>query len=409
MQFPNGGVNYISGIIKNINEDNYTIEHLCSTERGSSGSPILNLLNYKVIGIHKGTTEIINFEWNLGTLIQFPIDEFNKKMRKKPLNEIFQEIKDKKLDILYEIKTKRELLYLFIVVNNNIFRKKYFGEIFYKFLETNENLIKEYIEKDIRYDELYNYFYNMKAEQEEKEKNDLFIKIKNDIKTSSDKIFNIIASFYYLILYKFKDQKQFREYTNIGNVYLNLILKNFIIFSDQKLKYPDKNLFRLLSELYSLDIKYLISQIYNKENITYSFPDIDRLLLSDKKTKEYYEQIKMKYKQDYNDSTVISVIKFLNSKWREVIYTDFEKSIKLFSISQLVNSNTITILIDCFLCEDNKLINEWQDFMKFFYNETMFYYFGWQSLEKDILKNKNCEEIKKESKNIIDAFNRAKL
>ena len=161
-------------------------------------------------------------------------------MRKKSLNEIFQEIKDKKLDILYEIKTKRELLYLFIVVNNNIFRKKYFGEIFYKFLETNENLIKEYIEKDIRYDELYNYFYNMKAEQEEKEKNDLFIKIKNDIKNSSDKIFNIIASFYYLILYKFKDQKQFREYTNIGNVYLNLILKNFIIFMDQKLGYPDK-------------------------------------------------------------------------------------------------------------------------------------------------------------------------
>ena len=80
----------------------------------------------------------------------------------------------------------------------------------------------------------------MKAEQEEKEKNDLFIKIKNDIKTSSDKIFNIIASFYYLILYKFKDQKQFREYTNIGNVYLNLILKNFIIFMDQKLGYPDK-------------------------------------------------------------------------------------------------------------------------------------------------------------------------
>ena len=117
----------------------------------------------------------------------------------------------------------------------------------------------------------------------------------------------------------------------------------------------------------------------------------------------------MKYKQDYNDSTVISVIKFLNSKWREVIYTDFEKNIKLFSITQLVNSNTITILIDCFLCEDKKLINEWEDFMKFFYNETMFYYFGWQSLEKDILKNKNFEEIKKESKNIIDAFNRAKL
>ena len=321
LQYSKDYVDYSNGVIKNIGEDNYSIEHLCSTVQGSSGSPILNLLNFKVIGIHKGTPEKKNFEWNLGTLIQLPIEDFNK----KSLNEIFQDIKDKKLDIFYEINTKKELLYLFIIINNNIFRKVYFGEIFYKFLKTNESIIKEYFGRNIKYEELYNSFYKIDVEQEEKTKNELFEKIKNDISNSSDKIFNIIASFYYLILYKFKDPKQFREYINIGNVYLNLILKNFIIFWDKKLKYPDKNLFRLLNELYSMDIKNLINLIYKSQNKTYSFPEIDGLLLSDKKTVEDYKVIKMKYTQDYKDSLVSSCIKFLNSKWREVVYSEFEK------------------------------------------------------------------------------------
>ena len=72
------------------------------------------------------------------------------------------------------------------------------------------------------------------------------------------------------------------------------------------------------------------------------------------------------------------------------------KNIKLLAINQLIDSNTITILIDGFLCEDNKLINEWQDFINFFNKETMFYYFGWQGLEKNILiKNKSYEKMEK--------------
>ena len=39
------------GILKNI-QDKYIIEHYCYTEYGSSGSPILNLLNNKIIGMH---------------------------------------------------------------------------------------------------------------------------------------------------------------------------------------------------------------------------------------------------------------------------------------------------------------------------------------------------------------------
>ena len=39
------------GIIKNINEKN-GIEHCCHTNQGSSGSPIINLDNNKVLGVH---------------------------------------------------------------------------------------------------------------------------------------------------------------------------------------------------------------------------------------------------------------------------------------------------------------------------------------------------------------------
>ena len=43
----------------------YNIIHTCSTDDGSSGSPILNLKNNKVVGIHKGTPdETKNFNYN---------------------------------------------------------------------------------------------------------------------------------------------------------------------------------------------------------------------------------------------------------------------------------------------------------------------------------------------------------
>ena len=54
--------------------DKYEIKHLCSTEHGSSGSPILNLMNKKVIGIHKQGAK----DFNVGTLLKFPLEDFLK-------------------------------------------------------------------------------------------------------------------------------------------------------------------------------------------------------------------------------------------------------------------------------------------------------------------------------------------
>ena len=52
LQYPKGEDACVSfGLINQI--DKYDIKHTCSTDNGSSGSPIINLKNNKVIGIHK--------------------------------------------------------------------------------------------------------------------------------------------------------------------------------------------------------------------------------------------------------------------------------------------------------------------------------------------------------------------
>jgi hypothetical protein len=42
-------VKHSLGVIKYINDDNYTINHTCNTETGSSGGPIINLNNFNVM------------------------------------------------------------------------------------------------------------------------------------------------------------------------------------------------------------------------------------------------------------------------------------------------------------------------------------------------------------------------
>lgn len=72
--YENGNVaKYSLGKILNIGEDKYTIKHNCTTQPGSSGSPIINLNNFKIIGVHKGFNKL-----NLGTLLKIPIVEFNR-------------------------------------------------------------------------------------------------------------------------------------------------------------------------------------------------------------------------------------------------------------------------------------------------------------------------------------------
>ena len=89
------------GIINII--DGYNINHFCCTDSGSSGSPIIDLLNNKIIGIHK---QVIR-SWNInqGTYLKNPINEFIK-------NNIIKNINNK-VEITLDIKN--------VDVNKNIF------------------------------------------------------------------------------------------------------------------------------------------------------------------------------------------------------------------------------------------------------------------------------------------------
>ena len=77
LHYPKGEeMKFSKNIIQSIDEDSNNIRHLCDSNSGSSGGPLINSINNKVIGIHKGGAKTQNY--NLGTLIKGPIEEFKK-------------------------------------------------------------------------------------------------------------------------------------------------------------------------------------------------------------------------------------------------------------------------------------------------------------------------------------------
>ena len=101
IQYPLGGKVGVSyGIINKINE--YNIEHYCNTEEGSSGSPIINIINNEIIGIHKEGLK--KRKINRGTLLKYPINDFiETKLKNKRNNEIEITLKVLKKEINKEI------------------------------------------------------------------------------------------------------------------------------------------------------------------------------------------------------------------------------------------------------------------------------------------------------------------
>ena len=72
------------GIIKDIDKNQFA--HSCNTNYGSSGSAICYLKNNKVIGIHKGASNINNY--NFGRFLNNSINDFIKKINENKITEI---------------------------------------------------------------------------------------------------------------------------------------------------------------------------------------------------------------------------------------------------------------------------------------------------------------------------------
>jgi hypothetical protein len=91
------------GTLKDVNKKDFS--HSCNTNSGSSGSPILYLNNNKVIGIHKGTSYINNY--NLGKFLNNSINDFIKKVNENKITEIvFKCLKNQPMKKIYIFSNK---------------------------------------------------------------------------------------------------------------------------------------------------------------------------------------------------------------------------------------------------------------------------------------------------------------
>ena len=131
LQYPKGqNVMVAYGNINQI-QDKKHICHTCCTEEGSSGSPILSLNNYKVIGIHYGSS---HFYFNKGTLIKHPINKYFEKNKSNKSIEIIQ-------------KSKEEIKIPIVQINKGIAKiKEYISPNIYfsEFLQNKDESIYKY-------------------------------------------------------------------------------------------------------------------------------------------------------------------------------------------------------------------------------------------------------------------------
>ena len=154
LQHPGGReASFSNGIIKSM--EGFNIKYDCSTEAGSSGSPILNSNNFQVLGVHKSYTNS-----NTGTLIKYANDRFLKTI-------------------------KNEIIYDFMNVENKNSTSKFYKKIK---LENNDEYEGELIGDNIR--EGYgwcksvdNYIYKGEYKNNKRNGFGTLLKIKNNKKT----------------------------------------------------------------------------------------------------------------------------------------------------------------------------------------------------------------------------------
>ena len=81
--------------------------HTCDTDYGSSGSPII-LYNHKVIGVHRRFIERENF--NRGTLLQYPINEYHKLLNRTKKQTSGSSIKNNnnEINMIYKINNENK-------------------------------------------------------------------------------------------------------------------------------------------------------------------------------------------------------------------------------------------------------------------------------------------------------------
>ena len=120
--YQNEEINVSYGLRNEI-KNKKNIYYYSKIEEGSSGSPILSLKTFKVIGMHYGNSQ--NIKLDFGILIKYVIDEFNK--NKKEINIIYKTNKEGKENIFGNkfVENNKNNIELIINGNKNHLIEKY--------------------------------------------------------------------------------------------------------------------------------------------------------------------------------------------------------------------------------------------------------------------------------------------
>ena len=315
IQYPSGkkaGVSY--GVINNIND--FNIEYSCNTKSGSSGSPIINIKNNEIIGIHKGG--IKNRHKNIGTLLKNPINDFIETKLKKSMKNSTE--KKNEIEIIMKVEKKE--------INKKIY-----------FLDN----IDFEDEKKIKY--YHNHL---------KELNDVDLYI-NDKKYKYKKYFKPEKEGIYKIRIKFNDitdcSFMFAGCENITNI-------NFINFNTKCVK-DMKYMFSGCSNL-----KYLDLSKFNTENVTnmegmfgryFNYEYLDLSLYD--KVEDLKELINLDSKiKIYLDGCINLEEIILSSSFNTKNVTSmmgmfrFCKSLKKLNLPESFNTQNVTNMMNMFNC-----------------------------------------------------------
>ena len=134
LHFPNGQeatISYGCGI-EEIN--NYDITHKCFTCEGSSGGPIINAVNNKVIGIHKQYDKRIKY--NIGTFLAFPLGKLKIKNNNNEAIKKIININTFKILSIYPDSYDYEISYL-LIGDSNSGKAEFFNQ-FLNFKKSNK-------------------------------------------------------------------------------------------------------------------------------------------------------------------------------------------------------------------------------------------------------------------------------
>ena len=287
----------------------------------------------------------------------------------KFLIEMYERIRDVKHPPFENIPCKYEIFNLFIYVNYDYLMKPYFKDILINFLLPNLSQVEQI---------------NCNIDQIINENQNYLGIIDNHIKGDKYKIFNIIASLYVTLIYIFKDKSSYKN-NNIDNVYINLIIKNFVIFLNEN--YYNKlnlnsNLFDLLKELYKEDIKYLMNQkmIPYLKNY-YTFPEIEKILTINENFINY-DNLKKSFSKFSNKKETFGIIR---NAWRNICGYQIElnKYIEYLSLVRYeysnIYSNTITLLIDGYTTQNKDPKVQWETLINIIKDDTIIYFYKWPS------------------------------